>query len=1415
MEEALKLYQNALKLHSQGPALYDEAEEAYDALFDSEIFTYPESQSEAKRLALEGDPDDSEDDDITTEPIGLPPGGIDTAPNTLPQILYLSYKNHGQFLLDRLVHRLAQSDRNGDQQSQKNQQEEKAIVRESLKLFTEALDRDDADFDLWRRTAHISGVLGSLRLVRFCLESVVDNRVGEEESGFQGNYVDVIFAREDLKDLLSLIQDRLSVLQMSKVESSKSVSKSMRTLMDPFPQLEQTYKDSNIASTGNEPNLPAKPKTLSVSESTWAGLGKVILAQTKLDSRETSTSEFGTGYHISLPVGRASLDARRPTKLVDSETLAKSRISPELSKKQFSPNDDNTAVDESVKEPMTAGSTILSAKSNNELDKAMAEDHATTPARNRSPDKVTSNGPDPGQETGSQGSLKRNSESAGLPDPADGTRSRSKRLRAKAELVDDGLDQKDLAKRFEEQLQSCTDADHWLFSVADELCSKATGKAFGNLEDLKTSIRLDESSNTTTTSATTDDMFFNALKDFRDTLSRWDLNKSNLLLHGNGSGATVTLIGGGNDAGLNTFLEHSKPSSRNPADLDILFGQRTRDFLSMVNSSWLSIDQLAFSWVEGLLRPSRLVDGNHNHSDSLYSSTMWPSALKEVVTQILTDKDEHIYATLEPQAMHIDDYSVEDDSAHQTVEDADLSLIEFIQTAFEIHLDIYGKMSSPSSKVDQPTRILQRDRLKRWAGLSSIAVGKRYLLANEKHLGQPVVLRNLWASVIHVSLVESSSRDHVLLCLCDLKTALESVGSPVLYLQNNSIMPEVSADAADREISRLNAMDLFLSIFDPSTEDPITVIETLEPILMAVDLGTTGINDTVGNDRERVIEDSQEEPEIQESKTEEEVVTEGIKNHKQQMSEFLAKATPSLRLSLWRRLKAANESIDYAPMMFLCNIRSIHIILRELQGSAYSKESHEIRTANLVVWIRNLGDLITHCLELARSDVKSLDCMDEEHLPLALSCCSEVARLFHVFALWEDSLRVGQTFAHTQPSGSIVPYKSAMSYLREMQPKIWMLLYFLIREAAAQDGKSFPTLTVDLVEYLTAVHNGFGIRDYCSLGKKAFLKFMKTELLRLNASDAAEPELVQLLYDLYGMKVCQPNTPLSDHGCEADQIDRSTAIEIVEFVMKQARQMNIKDLLKSDLKAATEKMQAVIGIPRSSSIHQTFNQRVILAHLKSPISQTHLYRCFKGIGGLTIMPVKTDYATIARKKWFFLLGYMIFARYRAQKRTAPESSNTLDEAANLLKLDLDFDSEDWETWYRLAQTYDAKIEEDVTWNADKINNPDSELVTLQRYAIHCYTMAVAAAIRNADGSLETANKMSELYTDFGNRIYASSRAPFSMRAFSLKDFERFGNSSERGTYKRKPFKEMDEPAAWNFASQLFRHALVDKPEYWM
>jgi hypothetical protein len=60
----------------------------------------------------------------------------------------------------------------------------------ALKCFSEALLRDESDAELWRRVSRVSGVLGSQRLVRYCLEAVLDDEgeVAETGLGIEGGY---------------------------------------------------------------------------------------------------------------------------------------------------------------------------------------------------------------------------------------------------------------------------------------------------------------------------------------------------------------------------------------------------------------------------------------------------------------------------------------------------------------------------------------------------------------------------------------------------------------------------------------------------------------------------------------------------------------------------------------------------------------------------------------------------------------------------------------------------------------------------------------------------------------------------------------------------------------------------------------------------------------------------------------------------------------------------------------------------------------------------------------------------------------------------------------------------------------------------------------------------------------------------
>ena len=171
LEEAFKLYQNALKLHSQGPAYYLEAAKAYDQLLGSDVFKYPETVSEFARDELETTTSDSpvvSGSTIASDPTSLslvPTGSVDNSLNSLPHIAYLAYKNHGQFELDQARANL--QERNGDSVDQFRQLLDSC--KQALRDFTEALAQDDSDLDLWKKAARVAEAFSSQRLVRYCL----------------------------------------------------------------------------------------------------------------------------------------------------------------------------------------------------------------------------------------------------------------------------------------------------------------------------------------------------------------------------------------------------------------------------------------------------------------------------------------------------------------------------------------------------------------------------------------------------------------------------------------------------------------------------------------------------------------------------------------------------------------------------------------------------------------------------------------------------------------------------------------------------------------------------------------------------------------------------------------------------------------------------------------------------------------------------------------------------------------------------------------------------------------------------------------------------------------------------------------------------------------------------------------------
>ncbi|KAL1636518.1 Histone transcription regulator 3 [Neofusicoccum ribis] len=1399
IEEALKLYQTALKYHSEGPKSYQEAIQAYKALFESDIFKYPESLSEYRRTELNGDPDYDFilQDDYEAGPTQLG-GATDSAPNTLPQILHLSYKNHGQFMLEVVQHSLHECQ---DSLLTLNVTASAAAVDVPLRYFAEALDKDDSDLDLWTRTASVAALTGSGRITRFCLEAVLDGDDEGLDSILRLPGLEEGFAGQQLRELVEKMQDNLSLLQspLSDLRRRK-LSAALKKRLAPFPFTPLPADVKKRETMEEAMSRPSPHLVLNPIKSDWAHVGDAILNEYLQEQQRFVDPGAGLLITLNLPdlPDDATEPQQGPANNVPVEKQA-DQAQQQITETQAS------VEDKDAKAPVENGGDTEMKDSNGS--KAEHERVKNGEGKSAEPSDRP-NAP----------SRKRSTESAGLPETAEGGRGRSKRIRARESIGDGSLSgivtAADAAQQqVEEELRQFHEADDWLYEIVGEMLAKLDVKGLGSPNILRDMLRNKQ----TESSKMGESGFKTAATDLYTILQTLIPQAVPMLM----APDSIDILGSASrEAGLNAFLGYTKSSSSQDSNRPVLDCDNLSKWPPIANTGGVPIKELVWTWLQSMLRPGAFPDPEDTRSS--YMRHQWSDDLKRIVVQAIVNVDDFLYERLMQNLSTLDSRILQDEAAGQrpSLSNEDSSLIEMTQTVFELHLDIYSLIKHPTSSVDVSTQVLQRERLERWSRLARDAMAHRAPLEG-KTIVDELDFRHLWASTFHLSVSDDISQDFVVTCIEELKTIAGLLPSSAVHVPNNAIMPELSVEAAERELTKINMKESFMKVFQHDEQDPVSVIESLEPILESSnqDEPRPATRTEVGDSQD--LEDDMTQNEEDESPASE-ANQDSRPSPLKAMTQFVSSASVSLRLSLWQRLRQAYEAIDYPPKVVSCYLRSIELLVKDLKSKVYSEAGFEARSAELLKSIKIIDEIFERILKLAPVE-NVFDCIDEAHMRSSLNAVGELLWLLNTVTVFEDLIRVGQIPQPTFEGRFNSAYTAFMGKLHDTMVRGWLLQFRLLCDAMAQDSELFPKPIEDKFEYLRHAHYAFGIRSFCSASNKALLRLMKDEILKWFKTDeipdieTRDTVICQILYDLYGLFCFTNADDLTEYPSDHDPMDQKTALKILDFVMYQARKVNIKDLHKTQLGSTIDVVHGYLARAKPAGAEEmALNKMKYLSFIKSPINPLDLYRCVNGVGGLSTKPIPMKNARIASRGWYFLMGSIALNRFRSQnqKRQAPVPTEDINIASAFFGQDIEYDAERWETWYSQAQAYDYQIDEMVAWSAEKVNKGDPELVQHQRTAIHCYTMAVATAIRNADSSEETANKIAQLYADFGMRIYSSSRQPLDMQAFTLKDTEeRFYSTNQ--VMRSAPFAPMVPVASWKFASGLFKRALARKPDNWL
>lgn len=1333
----MKLFQKALKLHAQGPDSFDEAEKVYNELFESEIFKYPEAATEYDRAQ-------QQPDQLSLE---TPPATA-TATVFPPELTVVDPDGVGSSLPQALY--LAHKNRG-----------QLYIDR----LRHEAGKWEGSPDDFFRR----SDVLESAHLALTQFYAALDRDPSDAELWRRAARVAAFLrstrtSRYCLEAAVELDDDPavLEVPPPSLVEGlagqqlkdqlsvlSDSIALN-HPILDPWrerqvPKLFERFLDPI-------PFLPNPAEDLGSSAADYDKL-KREKAVVKVDG--PSWKDVGLAliqFISSRGICGDALTLEIPD-LPDEDVQMAESASINGERDDDGQHDSPSAqLRAEVETPEE-----IQPKAESDGDKTM--DERPTDERQKSSESST-------KDRGSIASRKRSQSVAGVTEGAEedaGPEKRSKRTRRRETQAEEAVDPSALHASKIAEYQA---ADKNLFQMTKDILEnlgvddKATLDALaGILESCDSEERLSK-----LTDLASNDLRA-ALTSFNEPLAK--------ILTGTKEQPSLS---------LSSFLEHAKGSSQKVSGTPAFDETRgLKSFVDAVNSGWYTIHDVATEWVKRIC--------------SSYTTSKWSDDMKTTAVQLISKADAELYSRMAERISALD--QVDDD------ERADFVKREFenvVQMLFELHLDVFERITNPNSIVESSVRLETRGRLERWQDLALMTFRR-----STRPMTDPVCLRFIWASIFATSVLDTQiRRDHILQCYASFRNLLAANECEPIYLPNNAVIDVISLTGVDREISKLTTMDFFMGLFHDEIDDPVSVIDSLEPVLNPSSVFVRADRPEVSDDRSSAdLENGHDQVPIKECASQ----------RLHDLWKFLESSNTELRLFLWSRLGEAYGAISYTTKQFSCRLRSIEMIVDDLTSDPYLKTSDESRGTLLMRLLKSLDELLIQALTLALNEAKSFEIIDEDHLRSSSSALAKVNCLLHTAAICEDEMRIASTLPSPASTSALQQF---LTKLREMQTRAWSLQYTLIRAGIRHNSEIFTTPDSDLAEFLAAVHHVLGIRKFCKASNKTFLKMMRVELLKLPMIENWEDYLGQVLYDLHGLKLGVGMWEVEDHECPPEKLEKRNTIHLVERITVLASRMPLKELLKSDLKATIERMQQTMGQTKTTpqTIH---NLRNFTEFLKRPIHPLRLMEARKGNVMVDAVSVNNTESAIAKHGWFFLLGMIALTKFKGvdlNRRQTPGATDDLRMAATFMRMQLQYTPGRWDAWFRLAECFDYELDEAVLWTADKINKDRAELVKLQRSAIHCYTLALSNS-RGVDPEGDEAATLHELYYKFGMRMYASSREPFAMEAFQNADQKRF-SLSYLGSWTNQPaaYPEVTEHRAWNYAAWLFRKAMAIRPKDW-
>lgn len=528
------------------------------------------------------------------------------------------------------------------------------------------------------------------------------------------------------------------------------------------------------------------------------------------------------------------------------------------------------------------------------------------------------------------------------------------------------------------------------------------------------------------------------------------------------------------------------------------------------------------------------------------------------------------------------------------------------------------------------------------------------------------------------------------------------------------------------------------------------------------------------------------------------------------ISLYLSRAPLDLRLKFWNLLLQDYRNVDEKQKSLDGYLSIFCDIVNEISTSKYRSLPQDQRQ---IVLLRSIYMCFDNTQNLMSLNLRP---EDFSHISVdmkrkAMTSTIALLRMLHVYVLYEDAIMNTVISAPTHPA-----WEKSTEIIKGLIVRTWCLFYLLFRSLLPTEECAPEVLN----DALSIIHEQLGTRGYCGLADGVLLDMILNELLGIKFEES-EADIIQCLSCRYNMVISNEDFHPYDHETTPINIDKDTALRVLEFSMSiMLKRKNLaQSILRSEVKGALDELYDAIKFPDNVSTVSR-NAFILYGIMGMNVDISFLQKCFKGGQPICFVNTPSEIDILSSTGFYFLLGQSRMSLFKVRKRTMPGHTEDVAEAIKFLKYDLMCGNYNrFETWFSLAQGYDALVEDDLTWNVDKIYIPEFRELTVnrQRKSLICCGIAVNQLLRNGPSPLfantPTYQNLSQnVWVFFARILFNASQCPMDMSAFTQLGEKMLCGID--GLYTRIPSYQLRPKVILKTALLSLQVALKDQSSDW-